>query len=214
MSNANTHSMASGRNQIRYMVQLAVLIAIILVLELSGVGMIRTLGLELTILQIPVIIGAIVMGPTAGGILGAVFGLISFWECFGKSQFGVALLSINPFLTFLVCVPPRLLMGLCCGWIFNGLHKIDKTRGQMVAFIGASLSGALLNTVFFMTTLVLCFYNTEYIQSFVTYFGSTNVFTFILAFVGIQGAVEAGLSTVVGTAVSRALYKFVHISRT
>ena len=106
------HPGASGRTNVRYMVQLAVLTAILLVLEFTGIGMIKTPGLEFTVMQVPVIIGAIVMGPAAGGILGGVFGLLSFWECFGKSQFGAALLSINPFLTFLVCVPTRVLMGL------------------------------------------------------------------------------------------------------
>ena len=200
--------MASGRKHIRYMVQLAVLVAILLVLELTGIGMIKTLGLELTIMQIPVIIGAIIMGPTAGGILGGVFGLLSFWECFGKSFFGGTLLAIQPFFTFLVCVPTRLLMGVCCGWIFKLLHRMDKTRGQILSFLGGSLAGALLNTVFFMGMLVLCFYETDYIQSLAAQMGTTSVLHFVLAFVGFQGAVEAVLSTVAGTAVARALWKF------
>ena len=90
------------------MVQLSVLIAIMLLLELTGLGMIKTAGLEITIMLVPVIVGAIVMGPAAGALLGGVFGLISFWECFGKSSFGVVLLGINPIYTFLVCVPTRI----------------------------------------------------------------------------------------------------------
>ena len=45
------------------MVQLSVLIAILLLLELTGLGMIKTAGLEITIMLVPVIVGAIVMGP-------------------------------------------------------------------------------------------------------------------------------------------------------
>ncbi len=208
MTNAISRNGASGRANVRYMVQLAVLVAILLVLEFTGIGMIKTLGLEFTIMQVPVIIGAIVMGPAAGGILGGVFGLLSFWECFGKSLFGASLLAINPFLTFLVCVPTRLLMGLCCGWIFRGLHRVDHTMGQWIAFGTASLSGALLNTVFFMGALVLCFYQTDYIQSFAA--GMPNVLAFIVAFVGVQGMLEAVICAVAGTAVSRALYRTLH----
>lgn len=206
MSNANPH--ASGRLNVRYMVQLAVLVAILLVLEFTGIGMIKTPGLEFTIMQVPVIIGAIVLGPTAGGILGGVFGLLSFWECFGKSAFGVTLMGINPFFTFLVCVPTRLLMGLCCGWIFKGLHKLDKTPGQLIAFGVSSLCGALLNTLFFMSVLVLCFYHTEFIQGLAA--GCSSVLAFVVMFVGVQGLLEAIICAVVGTAVSRAVYKFVH----
>lgn len=204
MSNATPH--ASGRINVRYMVQLAVLVAILLVLEFTGIGMIKTPGLEFTIMQVPVIIGAIVMGPTAGGILGGVFGLLSFWECFGRSWFGASLMGINPIFTFLVCVPTRLLMGVCCGWIFRGLHKLDRTPGQLIAFGVSSLSGALLNTVFFMGMLVLCFYHTEFIQGLAA--GSANVLAFIVMFVGVQGLLEAIICAVAGTAVSRALYKF------
>ena len=199
---------ASGRMNVRYMVQLAVLVAILLVLEFTGIGMIKTPGLEFTIMQVPVIIGAIVLGPTAGGILGGVFGLLSFWECFGKSAFGVTLMGINPIFTFMVCVPTRLLMGLCCGWIFKGLHKLDKTPGQMVAFTVSSLCGALLNTLFFMSTLVFFFYHTDYIQSLAA--GCSSVLSFVVMFVGVQGLLEAIICAVVGTAVSRAVYKFVH----
>lgn len=199
---------ASGRINVRYMVQLAVLVAILLVLEFTGIGMIKTPGLEFTIMQVPVIIGAIVMGPTAGGILGGVFGLLSFWECFGRSPFGATLLGINPIFTFLVCVPTRLLMGLCCGWIFKGLHRIDRTAGQMVAFTVSSLCGALLNTLFFMSTLVFFFYRTDYIQGLAA--GCSSVLSFVVMFVGVQGLLEAIICAVVGTAVSRAVYKFVH----
>ena len=81
--------MKKNHQRLLYMTELAVLIAILLVLEITGLGMFKTFGLELTILQIPVIIGAIVLGPSGGAAMGAVFGLISYWECFGKSTFGV-----------------------------------------------------------------------------------------------------------------------------
>ena len=211
MTNAIPHPGASGRTNVRYMVQLAVLTAILVVLEFTGIGMIKTPGLEFTVMQVPVIIGAIVMGPAAGGILGGVFGLLSFWECFGKSQFGAALLSINPFLTFLVCVPTRVLMGLCCGWIFKGLRRLDHTPGQLIAFGVSSLSGALLNTVFFMGTLVLCFYQTDFIQGLAA--GMPNALAFVVAFVSIQGLLEALICAVAGTAVSRAVYKALNHER-
>ena len=64
------------------MVQLSVLIAIMLLLELTGLGMIKTAGLEITIMLVPVIVGAIVMGPAAGALLGGVFGLYELLPAF------------------------------------------------------------------------------------------------------------------------------------
>lgn len=199
------------RNHTLIMVQMAVLIAIMLVLELTGIGMIRIGTLEMTILQFPVIVGAILMGPAAGAGLGLVFGLISFWECFGKSSFGTTLLSIQPFYTFLTCVPTRVLMGFLCGLIFKGLYKafggIHKNNPvvKTIPYVIASLSGALLNTVFFMGVLVLSFGNTEFIQGFVGMSGVNNMFLFVCWFVGVQGLVEALLCAFLGSVVSRAV---------
>ena len=179
--------MAKQKNmtKLQYLIRLAVLIAILILLEVTGLGMIRTGGLELTILQIPVIIGAILLGVRAGGILGGVFGLISLWECFGKSAFGAMLLSISPLGTVVTCLVPRILMGI---------------------LVVASLCGAVLNTIFFMSSLIFFFYSTEYIQGFVYAMGTKSPFTFVLAFVGVQGLIEAILAMVVGAAISKALY--------
>ena len=167
------------------LIELALLIAIMLLMETTGLGMIKTAALEITLLLVPVIIGAIVLGPIGGTILGAVFGFISFWECFGKSPFGSMLMSINPFYTFLVCVPTRTLMGLLCGLIFRGMERIAvKKNLHFISYVVAALSGALLNTAFFMSVLCLCFYHTEYIQGFVSALGSPNVFYLSLHLLG------------------------------
>lgn len=203
--------MQTNKHRLAYMVELAVLLAILLMLEITGLGMFKTFGLELTILQIPVILGAIILGPSAGAILGGAFGLLSFWECFGKSQFGATLLGINPFLTFLVCVPTRILMGWLCSLIFRAMdRKLAGTKGDFASYVVASLSGALLNTLFFMTTLCLCFYHTEYIQGFASALGAGNVFLFVVLFVGVQGLVEAALCTVVGAGVGKGVRHALH----
>ena len=185
------------------MVQLSVLIAILLLLELTGLGMIKTAGLEITIMLVPVIVGAIVMGPAAGALLGGVFGLISFWECFGKSSFGVVLMGINPIFTFLVCVPTRILAGWICGLVFKGLSKLDKSN--LWSFGAAGLIGALCNTVLLMSMLCLCFYHTEYIQGFAAALGSSNAFLFVIAFVGVNGLVEGAVCLITGAAIAKAV---------
>lgn len=185
------------------MVQLALFTAIILLMAFTPLGYIRTPGLEITLIVVPVTVGAIILGPTAGAILGGVFGLTSFIQCFGMSPFGATLLSISLVSTFIVCMIPRILMGWLAGMIFKAMKKWDKTK--VISHAIANLAGPLLNTIFFMTTLTLLFYNTEYIQGFVTALGAKNVFEFILLFVGVNGLIEALVSFVVGTAVSNAI---------
>ena len=185
------------------LVRIALLTAILIVMEITGIGLIKTpSGLEMTIMHVPVIIGAILMGPVEGAVLGGVFGAISFWECFGKSPFGAVLLGINPVFTFIVCIPTRILMGYCCGLIFKALNKEDG-KG-VVSFGAASLSGALLNTFFFMTSLLVLFGRTEFIMGMR---GTLNIFAFVVAFVGVQGVIEALLAAFLGAALSKALWK-------
>ncbi len=187
----------------RTLTQLGILIAIIVLMAFTPLGYFRTGGLSITFIMVPVVIGAILLGPTSGAILGGVFGLTSFIQCFGLEPFGATLLNVNPFLCFVVCLVPRILTGLLCGLVFKALSKTDKTK--FVSFGVASLAGPLLNTVLFMSALVACFYNTEFIQGIANGMGATNVFNFVVLFVGINGVIEAVVCFILGTAISKPL---------
>lgn len=184
------------------MVQMTILIAIVLLMSFTPLGFFRTAGLEVSLLTIPVVIGAMVLGPVTGAVLGTVFGLMSFWQCFGMSPFGGMLLNIDPFFTFLVCVPTRALMGWLTGVIFRAVYRIDKTK--TVSYFVGGLIGALLNTLFFMGMLVLLFWNTEFIQGLA---GGKNILAFAAAFVGINGILELPASCLCGGAISKAVNK-------
>ena len=111
-----------------YMVEMALLIAVILIMAFTPIGYIRTLGLEITLIVVPVAVGAVTLGPAAGAALGAVFGITSFIQCFGMSPFGAALLGINPIYTLIVCVLPRTLMGWLTGLLYQGFIKIGRAH--------------------------------------------------------------------------------------
>lgn len=194
----------TGVNTLK-LTQLALLTAIIVVMAFTPIGYIKTLGLEITLIVIPVTVGAIVMGPAAGAFLGGVFGITSFIQCFGMSPFGAALLAINPAATFIVCLIPRILMGWLTGLIFRGMKK---GGFKELAYPVASLCGPLLNTLFFMTALLAFFYRSEFIQGIAESLGSKNIFHFVAAFVGINGLVEAAACFLLGTAIARALDVF------
>lgn len=195
----------NGVNTLK-LTQLALLTAIILLMAFTPIGYIKTFGLEISLIVIPVTIGAIVLGPAAGAFLGGVFGITSFIQCFGLSAFGVALLAINPVATFITCLIPRILMGWITGLIFMGLRKSGLKE---TAYPIASLLGPVLNTVLFMTSLLAFFYNSDFIQGVADSFGSKNIFQFVIAMVGINGLVEAGTCLIIGAAIARALDAFV-----
>lgn len=195
----------NSKKNTKFMVELALMVAIIVVMSLTPLGYIRTPGLSITLLTIPVAVGAVLLGPAGGAICGAAFGLTSFYQCFGLTAFGTVPLSINPVGTFITTVVMRVLEGWLTGLIFKAVH--NSARFSKVSYYIASLCCPLLNTLLFMSSLVIFFYNTDYIQSFAQTLGAANPFAFVLAFVGVQGAIEATICFIIASVLTRTLYK-------
>ncbi len=185
------------------MVLLAILVAIMLILAFTPLGYLKVGIVEISFMMIPVAVGAIILGPLAGAVLGGVFGATSFIQALSISHFGVMLMSINPFYTFLLTMIPRILMGWFAGLIFQGLYKNESTK--KVSYGVGSLSAALLNTIFFMTLLIVLFGNTDFIMGFR---GDMSLLPFVVAFVGINGLIEAIVTMILGGAISRALIRY------
>ena len=206
MNNNQTSAVNNTANKTfttKYMVELAAMIAIIIIMAFTPLGYIKLPGLTITFLTIPVAVGAIILGPVGGLICGLTFGLTSLYQAVtGGSVFTFALFNISPVFTIILTVVPRTLEGLLTGLIFKVLHNIRSV--QKVSYYIASLACPLLNTLLFMSTLVALFY--DFIQTYVTKFAASNPFTFVIAFVGTQGAIEAVVCFVVASILSRTLY--------
>lgn len=203
--------MSNNSVKIRKMVILAMLTAVILIMTFTPLGYLKLPFVEISFLMLPVALGAILLGPVAGAILGTVFGITSFIQCFGASALGAMLLSINPFLTFLVCVPTRILAGWLTGLIFQAIYRAEAKREKkhLLSFGVASLCAPIFNTLFFMGTLTACFYQTDYIQGFVKTLGAANPIMFIILFAGINALVEIAVGFLIGSVISKAVYNVV-----
>lgn len=181
---------------------LGLMSGILLLMAYTPLGYLNIGPLAISFNVIPVAISAVVLGPAGGAIAGAIFGLTSFGQCIGiggTSAMGAMLFSINPVLAFLQRFLPRLLDGICIGYIYRAVRK--KTN----IYVSCAVTGffsAFLNTVFFMTALVGMFGNTEYIKEMI---GGQNVLLFCCAFVGINAVCEMVSSTVITGAVGSAL---------
>ena len=199
----------TSRTRLIQMAQLAILIAIMFIFAFTPLGYLKIGLIEITFMVLPVAIGAIILGPAAGAVLGAVFGLTSFIQCFGMSAFGVFLLSLNPILTFITCMVPRVLCGWFSGVLFRAMQKFDKTR--VISYFVASLSTALLNTLFFMTAIVVFFWHNDSFIATMTEWKlpTDSLWIFLGTFVGLNGVVEAIANTVLGGAIAKAVSKAV-----
>ncbi len=189
---------------VRLMTQLALLIAVEVAMKAIGLGSVPVGPLYMSFLTVPIAVGAIVLGPSAGAILGGVFGIISFKDALtGASAMTSTLLSISFIHTFILCIGTRILMGFCTGLVYRLLKKLLKEN--KLSYILAALAAPLLNTLFFMGYIVLIFYNSEYIQGLVSLNGASNPIMFVILLVGIQGLIEAIVCGAVGSAAARAV---------
>ena len=183
---------------------LGLMIAVLVLMSYTPLGYLNIGPLAITFNMIPVAIAAIACGPLGGAVLGAVFGLTSYMQAMGiggASALGSALFQISPVLTAVQCFVPRILDGICLGFIYRAVHKKANT------YVSCAVTGffsAFLNTLFFMSALVMMFGNTELIQNLM---GGRNIIVGCCVMVGFNAISEMISSTIITAAVGTALSK-------
>ncbi len=191
----------------REIVLTAMLCAILLLMSFTPLGYLNIGPLAISFNMIPVAIAAIALGPVGGMILGGLFGITSFLQCVGiggTSAMGVVLFGIDPVLAFVQRFFPRLLAGLLAGYVYKGVKRLSNAT---TAGFATGFSAALLNTVLFMSALILLFGRTEYMQNLMD---GKNVFLFVCTFVGINAVVEMITTSLIVGVVGRVLSKFLN----
>jgi len=193
----------TNSTNVRALAILGLMTALLIIFSFTPIGTIPIGPLSITLNIIPIAIAAVALGPKGGLAMGCVFGLLSFGQCIGigiPSGMGVMLFSISPVLAFLQRFLPRALDGLLVGLIFRGC---EKRLGHTPACFVAGFCSAFLNTLFFMSALVLLFGHTDYVRGLMN---GRNVLAFIVGFVGVNAVVEMIVSTLITGVVGAALY--------
>jgi uncharacterized membrane protein len=149
--------MKTKNTDIRWMVSVALMAAIVILLANTPLGMIQLPIIKATTMHIPVIIGAILLGPLAGAILGAVFGVCSLIS----NTMAPTLLSFafSPFMSttglsgaakaIWISVGCRILIGVVSGWLWILFKKIkmNKKIYQVIALAITGFVGSMVNTI-------------------------------------------------------------------
>ena len=185
------------QGKVTRMAQLALLLAILLVMAFTPLGYLHIGPLSVTFLVIPVVMGSVVLGVQAGALLGLAFGITSLAQCFGLDAFGTALFGINPFYTSFFCLVPRVLVGVAAWLVFRILE------GRKLASYAASMAGSLTNSVLVLGSIILLFGKTDYIRAF-----GGNVFEILMTLGLVNALVEVLVCTVVGGLLGNACLAF------
>jgi len=136
------------------MTMLAMFSGILLVMGMTGIGFIPLPIIKATTMHIPVILGAILLGPSGGAVLGAVFGLCSIWA--NTTTPGLLAFAFSPFMTnegfvgvlksLWIALGCRIMLGLIAGWLWKGLKKlnVNESIAMPVSAAVATISHTLL----------------------------------------------------------------------
>lgn len=170
------------------MVLAAILTALVVVLQFVG-QTIRFGPFMISLVLVPIVIGAAICGPMIGGWLGFVFGVFVL-ICGDAAPF----LVVNAFGTVVTVLLKGALCGLAAGYVYKLLEGKNKT----IAVIAASIVCPVVNTgIFFLGCLV--FFLKSIAQS-----ADGNVILYILEFyIGGNFLVELGMNLVLGPAIVR-----------
>lgn len=162
--------MKTKKHDTRWMVSVALMGAIIIVLANTPLGMIQLPIIKATTVHIPVIIGAILLGPSAGAILGAVFGICSLISntmaptllSFAFSPFMSTTGILGAIKAIWVSVGCRILIGVAAGWLWKLLEKVKVN--QVIALPIVGFVGSMVNTIAVMGSIYVLFAK-EYAQA-------------------------------------------------
>jgi uncharacterized membrane protein len=153
-------SMNALKQKITKMVELALLFALVIVLQLLG-SVVKIGPLPMSFVLVPIVIGACLLGPNAGAFLGGVFGVITMvMGIAGIDAFSYLLFSANPIWFVVICLLKAIMAGFCSGLIYKVLGKLFGGKYVYLKTVLASITAPIVNTGIFVVGMLLFFFET------------------------------------------------------
>ncbi len=194
--------MKTNKQTIFRLTLLSLFIAVMAVMNFTPLGYITTGAFSITLMTIPVALGAACGGMWGGAVLGTVFGLTSFLQAFGIGfmidPMAAILFGENPFYYTVTCFAPRILAGLLSGLVIF----LIENRGvpSVVSFALSAAVVPVVNTVGFLSLYIL-FYKE-------TVLGEASVMTILTTALLLNFAVELLVTVIASTAINKPVYSF------
>lgn len=192
----------------RYMATLAMFCGILLVMGATGIGFIPLPVIKATTMHIPVILGAILLGPAAGAVLGGVFGLCSIWA--NTTSPGLLAFAFSPFMTteglpgvlksLWIALGCRILLGVIAGWLWKALKRV--LEQDYLALPVTAAVATICHTILVMGSIYLLLAQ-QYAQA--KNVAITAVFGLVMGTVTASGIPEAIVAAVLVTVIGKAL---------
>lgn len=127
-----------------YLAQLGLLLAVVVVLQYIGNFIPVVAGINLTL--IPIVVGAALLGPMGGMILGLACGVMTLFTPMAQGIMGYSWI-----MAILICLGKTGLAGLAAGWLYRWIAK----KNRHVGIVAASVATPIINTGVFVGGCVL-----------------------------------------------------------
>lgn len=131
----------NSHTNIKKLTYLAVMTAMVIILQLAGSALLRLGLFSVSLVLIPIVLGAAVCGPLAGAWLGLVFGFTVLIS--GDAAFFMGFSVVGTIVTVLV---KGALCGLCAGAVFKLLRRVNK----YLAVVASAVVCPVVNTGVFV----------------------------------------------------------------
>lgn len=190
----------------------AIFLSIIILFSFTPLGFINLGFIKATLVHIPVIIGAIVLGPRIGALLGLSFGVLSMViNTMTPSMLSFAFSPFIPVLgtnetslwAIVIALVPRILTGIIPYYVFKWLQK--KKIGDKTALFISGATGSMVNTILVMNLIYFVFQD-AYAASKKMEVGA-GLYKAVLSVVFINGVPEALVAGIATSAVTIVLLK-------
>lgn len=172
---------------------MGVLTAIVIVLQALAIG-IRFGTFSITLVLIPIVVGAALYGWKAGAWLGFVFGVVVLMTDAG------AFLAVSVPGTIVTCI----LKGVLAGIAAAAVYRLLENKNRWAAILAAAIVCPVVNTGVFLLGCLVFFYDT--ISEWAAGAGFANVGAYlIIGFVGLNFVVETLINLCLSTVIVRVL---------
>ena len=142
------------KNQLRRMTMTALLAALVVLLGVTPIGFVNVGVIYITFLCVPVLVGALALGPRCGLILGLCMGGVSLYTGLRAPSALVApILQDSLLWVILMCFVPR----LCTPLVACGVHRALRKANGKVRTAVAAAAGSLTNTVLYLGMMLLLY---------------------------------------------------------
>ena len=185
------------KQQILYLVQLALLTAVVMALHFSGVA-IPAFGTKISLVLIPIALGSMLLGPAAGAILGFIYGMTVFVTLgvMHMDPFTGFLFDNTPVMAALICTVKTTAAGFVAGWVYRALSKKS-------VWLAVFVAAALVPTVNTGLFVLGCFLIYSTISEFAAGAGYSAVYFILIVCAGINYVLELAINLIFSPALER-----------